>query len=476
MLSRSISIASSDKSDIQVADLAKHLVDASRFFESIPISMPTSIAEKKDNDEYVHFRMQSKKTNKEVNVYYTASCAKLHDILHQPTQQSDVNIIDVTQNCFTEKLFELWKSQIMKNPKKWTIALVDHFKEEGKQGNKLIFNSEKNVIILRKADVRQKDVMTGDVSFSASNLPQMVHTILFKPCINIIPADCLDQNKLHYIKRVLKIFFSDLIDDNAKYQRDNLPILIADKHGVGDLHILNEIVKLHQSSNAFFLIFWGKQEEKSNFKNKFREFISYQNGISYDDGINILKELIHIESKSSIKEFIHNLNQKLFNDYYYINNITNFEEFESAGEYIEGKINNIPYPENQGENMSAPHFTIHGSVGTVNTGSVEQSTTHQSNSYASSSDWSQIEAIFKSVLAENKIQEQALTELSAIKSLLDKLDKQGIDKAEKNMIGNLLASSKKTLETLKVIKDGSGNIEWVVNKLEPILSHIQSLF
>lgn len=480
MLNKSILIASSNKSVIKVNNLMQHFIDPSTFFEAISTCVPITINEENANDKLEHFRVRSTKTNQEVDIYSTASCAKLHDLLHPITQRSDVNIIDVTQNCFTEKLFDLWKKDVVKNREKWTIALVDTFKEADSQGNKLVFDSTKNIISLRKHDIMQESV-NGCIDFYASNLPQIVHTMLFKPCINIIAADEFNQNKSRYMENVLTKIFSDLMTSPEKCLSDVLPIFIIDQQGENDIRIFYEITNLYRKRSLFFLVFWGAQDEKSRFKKKLQDFMACQSDISHNDEVNILRKVTHIDSLPSIVHFVESINRELYDNYYYINDMANFEQPDLAEKYIKEKISNISFPCEQVKDTDMtnnPIINIHGSsIGAIHTGNVNQSNTSQNNNLMPfNEEFKRLESILKTELSDNSVKEQALAELSEIKDLLNKLDKEDVGKSEsRKMLEKLLSSSKKKLDALKTIKGASESIEWGIDTLSSISTYLQSL-
>lgn len=125
-----------------------------------------------------------------------------------------------------------------------------------------------------------------------------------------------------------------------------------------------------------------------------------------------------------------------------------------------------------------PIINIHGSsIGAIHTGNVNQSNTSQNNNLMPfNEEFKRLESILKTELSDNSVKEQALAELSEIKDLLNKLDKEDVGKSEsRKMLEKLLSSSKKKLDALKTIKGASESIEWGIDTLSSISTYLQSL-
>ncbi len=101
--------------------------------------------------------------------------------------------------------------------------------------------------------------------------------------------------------------------------------------------------------------------------------------------------------------------------------------------------------------------------------------TMKTNHITDSEDWHNLQVAIKDMSSENKIKEHALAELSEIKKLLEKLETQGLDSNGKNRLRSILESSKKTFESLKIVKDGVTNIEWAVEKLQPVFDSLLTI-
>ncbi|QTR51016.1 hypothetical protein [Candidatus Thiothrix anitrata] len=112
-----------------------------------------------------------------------------------------------------------------------------------------------------------------------------------------------------------------------------------------------------------------------------------------------------------------------------------------------------------------------GGENTINQSNFTTKTSHITDS----EDWRNLQVAIRAMSSENKIKEQALAELSEIKTLLEKLETQGLDSNGKIRLRSILASSKKTFESLKIVKDGVTNVGWAVEKLQPMFDSLLTI-